>query len=155
MRSATGDRSVTTTSDAESKPNLTAKQRLFISEYMVDMNASKAAIRAGYSEDTAAQIGYENLRKPEIEREIESLMEQRAQRLSVTADYVVSAIRETIERSRQAAPVFVRGKLVEGVFQFDASAVLKGAELLGKHLKLFTEKPEDDEDRITTIIVDI
>jgi phage terminase small subunit len=45
---------------------MTAKQSAFVGEYLVDLNASQAAIRAGYSEKTAYSIGQENLRKPEI-----------------------------------------------------------------------------------------
>jgi len=49
---------------------LTEKQLAFVDEYLVDLNATQAAIRAGYSSDTAASIGHENLTKPEIQIEI-------------------------------------------------------------------------------------
>ena len=50
---------------------LNAKQNRFVEEYLVDLNATKAAIRAGYSERTAEVIGYENLRKPQIQEAIQ------------------------------------------------------------------------------------
>lgn len=69
-------------------------------------------------------------------------MNKRAERVEVTQDYVLRTIVDTIERCKQAEPV--RGKDGEetGEYKFDSSAVLKGAELLGKHLKLFTDKTE-------------
>jgi phage terminase small subunit len=71
---------------------LTPKQAAFCAEYMIDLNATKAAIRAGYSEKTAASIGQENLRKPEIQREISELMAERAKRVEVSADTVLSEL---------------------------------------------------------------
>ena len=68
---------------------LTAKQMRFVREYLVDLNATQAAVRAGYSEDTAAQIGYENLQKPEIKKAIDDEEERRAQRTLIDADEVV------------------------------------------------------------------
>ena len=53
---------------------LTEKQKKFVEEYLIDLNATQAAIRAGYSVDTASQIGYENLRKPEIVEAIASAL---------------------------------------------------------------------------------
>lgn len=68
---------------------LTAKQRAFVREYLIDMNATQAAIRAGYSEATAAQIGAENLTKPNIEAAISAAMDLRAKRTGITADRVL------------------------------------------------------------------
>jgi len=52
---------------------LTAKQEKFCHEYLIDLNATQSAIRAGYSEDTAHSIGWENLRKPEIKARLQLL----------------------------------------------------------------------------------
>ena len=68
---------------------MTDKQALFCKEYLVDLNATRAAIRAGYSQDTANRIGPENLSKPEIQEEVQRLMESRAKRTEVTADRVL------------------------------------------------------------------
>jgi phage terminase small subunit len=73
-----------------SKPKLTPKQRIFVAEYMIDLNATQAAIRAGYSEDSAKQIGTENLAKPAIVEAIENRMEDRAKRTEVTADRIIN-----------------------------------------------------------------
>lgn len=121
---------------------LTGKQQLFIDEYLIDLNATQAAIRAGYSEKTAGSMGDENLKKPEIAKAIQEAMNKRAKRTEVNADYVLRTIVDTIERCKQAEPVLDREGSPTGEYRFDSTAVLKGAELLGKHLKMFTDKTE-------------
>lgn len=121
---------------------LTTKQQTFVAEYLKDLNATQAAIRAGYSEKTASQIGEQNLRKLEIASAIQAAMNKRAERTQVDADYVLRTIVDTIERCKQAEPVRDREGNETGEYRFEASAVLKGAELLGKHLKMFTDKTE-------------
>lgn len=69
--------------------NLTAKQEMFCREYLVDLNATQAAIRAGYSEASAKQAGYENMTKPDLQERISILMAERTQRVTVSADYVL------------------------------------------------------------------
>ncbi len=71
---------------------LTFKQQMFILEYLEDLNATQAARRAGYSKDTAKQIGTENLSKPTIAAKIQEAMDLRAQRLEITADKVLVEI---------------------------------------------------------------
>lgn len=66
--------------------SLTAKQQRFIDEYMVDLNATQAAIRAGYSPDTAGAIGHENLKKPEIQLGIAEARRAQQERTNITAD---------------------------------------------------------------------
>ncbi|SAI62909.1 Terminase small subunit [Bordetella trematum] len=73
---------------------LTNKQRRFVDEYLVDLNATQAAIRAGYSAKTAGQIGDENLKKPQIAAAIQEAQAERSERVQVTADYVLSRMVE-------------------------------------------------------------
>lgn len=68
---------------------ITAKQQRFVEEYLVDLNATQAAIRAGYSQKTAEVIGFENLRKPHIQALIDKAMNERAQRTQITQDRVL------------------------------------------------------------------
>lgn len=68
---------------------LTAKQQAFVREYLIDLNATQAAVRAGYSEKTAKEIGHENLTKPHIAEAIAAAQEQRAARTEITADMVL------------------------------------------------------------------
>lgn len=76
----------------EKTDTLTPKQRRFIEEYQIDLNATQAAIRAGYSPDTARSIGCENLTKPDISEAIAELMAARSARTKVTADQVVEGL---------------------------------------------------------------
>lgn len=69
---------------------LTEKQVMFAKEYLVDLNAGAAAIRAGYSEKTAYEMGYENLRKPQIAELVQQLMDERSKRLEITADMILA-----------------------------------------------------------------
>jgi phage terminase small subunit len=68
---------------------LTPKQAAFVREYLVDKNATQAAIRAGYSVKTAASIGEENLRKPEIRTAIDVGLADLATRVGITAEMVL------------------------------------------------------------------
>jgi len=134
------------------KDKLTPKQQLFVKEYLIDLNATQAAIRAGYSKKNADKIGPELIGKTRIQAALQKEMDKRAERTGITADYVLNTIYETVERCRQAYPVLDRrgnqvyaetpdGKMLPA-YTFDSKGVLKGCELLGKHLKLFTEKHE-------------
>lgn len=69
--------------------NLTAKQEMFCREYLVDLNATQAAIRAGYSPDSAKQIGSDNMSKHDLQERIAELKAERNQRVTVSADYVL------------------------------------------------------------------
>jgi phage terminase small subunit len=132
---------------------LTAKQEMFVAEYLVDLNATQAAIRAGYQEKTARQIGSENLSKPDIAEAIESAFKARSKRVNLNADYVLNNLVEISERCLQRAPVMEfdrEEKQMEQkvdadgnhIWTFDAIGATKANELLGKHLKLFTDKTE-------------
>jgi phage terminase small subunit len=73
---------------------LTPKQVRFVQEYLIDLNAAQAAIRAGYSAKTARVIGHEILTKPEIAAAIEKAKAERAQRTRLTGDMVVDELRK-------------------------------------------------------------
>ena len=120
---------------------LSIKQKTFIAEYLKDGNATRSAISAGYSEKTAYSIGIENLKKPEIEQAINQQIENQRQRVLVDADYVINGIKKIADNSERDGDK------------------LKAYELLGKHLKLFTDKTEltgkdDGEVRIRVNLTD-
>lgn len=69
--------------------SLTPKQQRFVDEYLIDLNATQAAIRAGYSEKTAGAIGNENLTKPEISEAIAAAQKARSERVQVDQDWVL------------------------------------------------------------------
>lgn len=68
---------------------MTKKQKLFVEEYLIDLNATQAAIRAGYSPETAGSIGSENLKKPEIRARIDKAMAERSKRTGISQDRVL------------------------------------------------------------------
>lgn len=68
---------------------LTKKQKRFVEEYLIDLNATQAAIRAGYSPDTAKSIGCENLTKPDISAAISKAQAERSRRTGINQDRVI------------------------------------------------------------------
>lgn len=104
---------------------LTDKQQRFVDEYLIDLNATQAAIRAGYSEKTAKSIGQENLTKPDIAKAIEEAKKQVSKRTELTVDMVVNGL---LKEAQDYA---------EGSTQ---SARVSAWAHLGKHLGMFTEK---------------
>lgn len=68
---------------------MTPKQRRFVDEYLIDLNATQAALRAGYSAKTADQQGWENLKKPEVAAAIAGAQAARAERTKIDADWVL------------------------------------------------------------------
>lgn len=76
---------------------LTRKQQRFVDEYLLDLNASQAAIRTGYSEKTAGAIGFELLKKPEISEAIETAMANRSERTKIDADWLLSRLASEAE----------------------------------------------------------
>lgn len=71
---------------------LTAKQQRFVAEYLIDLNATQAAIRAGYSEKTAYSVGHENLKKPDVQAGIQAAMKSRSDRTKIDADWVLQRL---------------------------------------------------------------
>ncbi len=74
--------------------NLTPKQQRFVEEYLIDLNATQAAIRAGYSEKTAYSVGHENLKKPEIQNAIQEAQAKRQEQTQIDAAYVLKRLVE-------------------------------------------------------------
>ena len=73
---------------------LTPKQSKFVDEYLIDLNATQAAIRAGYAAKRADVIGYENLRKPVIAQVLKERMDERSKRTQIDADWVLKRLAE-------------------------------------------------------------
>lgn len=113
---------------------LTPKQTAFINEYLIDLNATQAAIRAGYSPKNAGKIGPELLGKTRIKSEIEKRLKRREQQALITAEEVINGIRDIAFDNRAKY-----------------NDKLKAFELLGKHLKLFTDKIEEKSDTTLTV----
>lgn len=152
---------------------LTAKQARFVAEYLKDLNATKAAERAGYSAKTAHSQGPRLLEHVEVKRALNEHSKRRAERVEIKADDVLRELRrlalvdigEAFDTEGRLKPIHeipidVRRAMsaveVQQVFDHDGEHryhsgdlmkvkfwdKTKGLELLGKHLKLFTDKVE-------------
>jgi len=77
---------------------MSVKQRLFVEEYLINLNATQAAIRAGYKEANANQIGYQLLHKASVSEAIAEAKARRSERTAITQDYVLQKLKREIER---------------------------------------------------------
>ena len=127
---------------------LTAKQQRFCDEYLVDLNATQAAIRSGYSEKTARAIGAENLTKPYIKEYIEKRMAEKEAALIASQDEVLKYLTSVLRGVSKSTEIVVEGcgdgysqakKIQKEPSEKDR---LKAAELLGKRYGLYTDKVE-------------
>ena len=135
---------------------MTDKQKRFITEYLIDLSATQAAIRAGYSQRTAYSIGQRLLKNVEVKEAINSAMKEREARTEITADYVLTNLREIVERCMQKQPVFTKGEQAtdeqgRAIWTFDAKNAIRALELLGKNLGLFIDKTEIKADTNYTL----
>ena len=143
---------------------MTKKQKRFVEEYLIDLNATQAAIRAGYSPDTAKSIGSENLTKPDIQARIAKAMAERSRRTGVNADRVIMELAkiafvnasdvidaDTATVKADALPEDTAAIQSVKVKTFGEDGLerevkmadkLKALELLGKHLGMFKDKVE-------------
>lgn len=133
------------------KTKLTVKQIRFIEEYLIDLNATQAAIRAGYNQKAAYATGAENLRKPQIMK----VIKERLSKLSEKAEYDATKWRKELiqlkdQFMRQRVVVNDKGEPIKGAdgnlihVCSDPDRAIKVLELLGKHMGLFIEKKQVD-----------
>lgn len=139
---------------------LTAKQQRFCDEYLIDLNATQAAIRAGYSAKTARVIGQENLLKPAIKEYIEKRMAEKEAALVADQAEVLKYLTSVMRGQSQSEVVVVEG-VGEGCSEAramqkapDEKERLKAAELLGKAHMMFTDKVQQEVDMDLNITVD-
>lgn len=138
---------------------MTEKQKRFADEYLVDLNATQAAIRAGYSKNTARQIGQQNLTKLDvrayIDEQLEALHNERTADAAEVMEYLTSVLRG----ESRASVVVVEG-IGDGCSEAravskppDEKERLKAAELLGKRYGMFMDKI-DSNVPVTIVIKD-
>ena len=155
---------------------MTEKQKRFCDEYLTDLNATQAAVRAGYSKKTAYSIGEENLRKPEIKEYIEKRMAEKVSQLIADQDEVMRYLTAVMRREKMESVVVTLNtektsyvpdengtmrkqtvkqeipKIIEIPAQLrDAN---KAAELLGKAYGIYTDKVDVDADMDLNITID-
>ena len=139
---------------------MTAKQKRFCDEYLIDLNITQAAIRAGYSQKTAYVIGNENLKKPMLKEYIEKRMAEKEAALVADQTEVMKYLTSVLRGKSQSEVVVVEGT-GEGCSEArtmqkapDEKERLKAAELLGKAHMLFTDKVQQEVDMDLNITVD-
>ena len=134
---------------------MTPKQKRFCDEYLIDLNATQAAIRAGYSKKTAQAIGTENLTKPLLKEYIENRMAEKESELIAGQDevlqYLTAVMRGEDKEERLTTNALGEVETIETVVQGNR---LKAAEMLGKRYGLFTEKVEQNVDMDLNINID-
>jgi phage terminase small subunit len=135
---------------------LTDKQKRFCEEYIIDLNATQAAIRSGYSEDSARQIASENLSKPDIQEFIQALKDKRSEILQLDAQWVLKRLKEISDRCMQAEPVMrydsESGMMIEtGEYKFDSAGATKSTDLIGKHIGFFANDNEQKKANIKQV----
>lgn len=106
-------------------PTLTEKQKRFCEEYLVDLNATQAAIRAGYKN---AEIGRQLITKNNVLKYLKELREAQSKRTGINADTVLKELE----------------KIALADAEISGKEKIKALELLGKHLGMFNERKEDD-----------
>ncbi|MCI5891824.1 MAG: terminase small subunit [Clostridiales bacterium] len=127
---------------------MTEKQKRFCDEYLVDCNATQAAIRAGYSEKTAHSIGAENLIKPELKTYIDEQLEKLHSEKTADAQEVMEYLTSVMRGESQSEVIVVLG-VGDGFSEArrvqkspDEKERLKAAELIGKRYGIFTDKTQ-------------
>lgn len=158
---------------------LTAKQKRFIEEYLIDLNATQAAIRAGYSPNTAQEIGSENLSKPIIKNEIDKAIAERSRRTGISQERVLRELAKIafvnpndVINFRDATVKMTSADNLATIASIKVKTIptedgdieerevklydkLKALDLLGKHLGMFNNKTELDVNQMITIIDDV
>lgn len=121
---------------------LTLKQERFVHEYLIDLNATQSAIRSGYSKKTAAIIGFENLRKPNIAKAIQAAANERIKRTEINADWVLQEQVKVYKRCMQDLSVLDKEGNPTGEYRFNAAGANKALDNIGKHVEVqaFKEK---------------
>lgn len=124
---------------------LTLKQERFVQEYLVDLNATQAAIRAGYSAKTASRIGPELLGKTCISEAIQKAIKKREKRTEVTQDYVIEKLREIAEKDASDGPDS----------ELKYANKIRALELLGKHTGAFDGGAKEGQNEPVKVVIDV
>ena len=151
---------------------LTEKQKRFCDEYLVDLNGTQAAIRAGYSEKTAKQIAQQNLTKLDIQEYIKKRMAEKEDALIAKQDEVLQTLTRVLRRQEMDTVVVTCKERSSGYDENGKKVIVekeiprvvqiptrvndlnKAAELLGRRYGLYTEKIETDVDMELNINID-
>lgn len=120
---------------------MNAKQKRFCDEYLIDCNATQAAIRAGYSKKTAYSIGIENLKKPELKSYIDEQLERIHNETIADAEEVMKYLTSVMRGEHTEQTLKLVGDGVQDIAEIDVAAKerLKAAELIGKRYGIWKD----------------
>lgn len=125
---------------------LTEKQERFCLEYIKDLNATQAAIRAGYSERSANNIGPTNLVKPSVSARIAELKAEIAESIKIDAAWLLKASVDLYSKCMEGEEVTDRDGTSMGFAKFHPAGAGKALELIGKHVDVQAFERDKDED---------
>lgn len=133
---------------------LTLKQKKFADEYIISGNATEAAIKAGYSKNSARSMGNENLTKPDIKLYIDEKMKELEDKAVASQQEVLEYLTRVMRGEEKEAVLANNGDFKQEVKEISVGAKdrLKAAELIGKRYSLWTERVEVEAE--TVIIKD-
>lgn len=126
---------------------LTPKQQRFVDEYLIDLNATQAAIRAGYSPNNADVTGPRMLGNVGVAAAIAEKQTVRAEATELSEQWVMDRLKENVERSMVAVPVMVFNRDTKqmeetGEYTYQGNVANKALELIGKHRGMFVDRSE-------------
>ena len=113
------------------------KQKQFCEEYIIDLNGTQAAIRAGYSAKTANEQAAQLLAKLSIQEYIQKIKNQRSERVKYSQDELMRDILEVKNRCMQANPVLDKEGNETGIWKFDSNGANKALDMLAKHVGFY------------------
>ena len=116
---------------------LNEKQKQFCEEYIIDLNGTQAAIRAGYSSKTANEQAAQLLAKLSIQEYICELKNKRSERVKYSQDELMRDILEVKNRCMQASPVIDKEGNETGIWKFDSNGANKALDMLAKHVGFY------------------
>ena len=135
---------------------MTEKQKRFCDEYLIDLNATQAAIRAGYSEKYAHTNATKLLQNTTLKKYIEARLKKKEEALIAKQDEILQYLTAVMRGEYTEETLCLAGEGTQEVEKIEVSAKdrLKAAELLGKRYALFTDKVDVDTDMNLNITID-
>lgn len=128
---------------------LNARQQAFVEQYVVDHNATQAAIRAGYAESGAHTTGYRLLKNEDVQAAVAERESNLADEIGITKQWLLTKLQEIVNESMKPTPKTFHGGVVQvedengqrhTVFEIDAASANRAIETLMKHRGMFTER---------------
>lgn len=121
---------------------LTSKQKAFVQEYLIDLNATQAARRAGYKNP---EIGRQLITNHNVSSAIQAALKAREKRTEVTQDYVITKLREIVEKDASDGPDS----------ELKYANKIRALELLGKHTGAFDGGAKEGQNEPVKVVIDV